>query len=185
MELKGVYTAMVTPLSKGAVDYGKLREIVEMQIAGGVDGIVPVGTTGESPTLDAEEHMKVIEETIAAAAGRCKIMAGTGANSTAEAIILTKHARSVGADCSLQVTPYYNKPTQEGIYRHFSTIADTCDIPIVLYNVPGRTGVGIAAGDCRAPCEEPECAGGERGCRFRGTRVRDSQPVRHLHHVRR
>mgnify|MGYP000190020868 FL=1 len=145
MELKGVYTAMVTPLSKGAVDYGKLREIVEMQIAGGVDGIVPVGTTGESPTLDAEEHMKVIEETIAAAAGRCKIMAGTGANSTAEAIILTKHARSVGADCSLQVTPYYNKPTQEGIYRHFSTIADTCDIPIVLYNVPGRTGVGIAA----------------------------------------
>lgn len=145
MELKGVYTAMVTPLSKGAVDYGKLREIVEMQIQGGVDGIVPVGTTGESPTLDAEEHMKVIEETIVAAAGRCRIMAGTGANSTAEAIILTKHAKSVGADCSLQVTPYYNKPTQEGIYRHFSTIADTCDIPIVLYNVPGRTGVGIAA----------------------------------------
>ncbi len=145
MELKGVYTAMVTPLSKGAVDYGKLREIVEMQIEGGVDGIVPVGTTGESPTLDAEEHMKVIEETINAAAGRCRIMAGTGANSTAEAIILTKHAKSVGADCSLQVTPYYNKPTQEGIYRHFSTIADTCDIPIVLYNVPGRTGVGIAA----------------------------------------
>ena len=145
MELKGVYTAMVTPLSKGAVDYGKLREIVEMQIQGGVDGIVPVGTTGESPTLDAEEHMKVIEETISAAAGRCRIMAGTGANSTAEAIILTKHAKSVGADCSLQVTPYYNKPTQEGIYRHFSTIADTCDIPIVLYNVPGRTGVGIAA----------------------------------------
>ena len=145
MELKGVYTAMVTPLSKGAVDYGKLREIVEMQIQGGVDGIVPVGTTGESPTLDAEEHMKVIEETISAAAGRCRIMAGTGANSTAEAIILTKHAKSVGADCSLQVTPYYNKPTQEGIYRHFSTIADTCGIPIVLYNVPGRTGVGIAA----------------------------------------
>ena len=145
MELKGVYTAMVTPLSKGAVDYGKLREFVEMQIQGGVDGIVPVGTTGESPTLDTEEHMKVIEETIAAAAGRCKIMAGTGANSTAEAIILTKHAKSVGADCSLQVTPYYNKPTQEGIYRHFSTIADTCGIPIVLYNVPGRTGVGIAA----------------------------------------
>ena len=145
MELKGVYTAMVTPLSKGAGDYGTLREIVEMQIEGGVDGIVPVGTTGESPTLDAEEHMKVIEETINAAAGRCRIMAGTGANSTAEAIILTKHAKSVGADCSLQVTPYYNKPTQEGIYRHFSTIADTCDIPIVLYNVPGRTGVGIAA----------------------------------------
>lgn len=145
MELKGVYTALVTPFSNGAVDYGKLRELVEMQIRGGVDGIVPVGTTGESPTLDAEEHMKVIEETIQVAAGRCRIMAGTGANSTAEAIILTKHAKSVGADCSLQVTPYYNKPTQEGIYRHFSTIADTCDIPIVLYNVPGRTGVGINA----------------------------------------
>ena len=145
MELKGVYTAMVTPLSKGAVDYGKLREIVEMQIAGGVDGIVPVGTTGESPTLDAEEHMKVIEETIAAAAGRCRVIAGTGTNDTAHTLQLSRVAASMGVDAVLLVTPYYNKPTQEGIYRHFSTIADTCDIPIVLYNVPGRTGVGIAA----------------------------------------
>lgn len=145
MELKGVYTALVTPFSKGMVDYGKLRELVELQIKGGVDGIVPVGTTGESPTLSMEEHCKVIEEVIKAAKGRCKIMAGTGANSTTEAIELTKHAKIAGADCSLQVTPYYNKPTQEGMYRHFSTIADECDIPIILYNVPGRCGAAIAA----------------------------------------
>ena len=145
MELKGVYTALVTPFSGGAVDYGKLRELVAMQVAGGVDGIVPVGTSGESPTLSAEEHMKVISEAIAAAGKKCFIMAGTGANSTEEAIELTRHAKEEGADCSLQVTPYYNKPTQEGLYRHFSTIADKCQIPLVLYNVPGRTGTAIAA----------------------------------------
>ncbi len=145
MELKGVYTALVTPFSRGAVDYGKLRELVAMQIEGGVDGIVPVGTTGESPTLTTDEHMKVISEVIAAAGKRCRIMAGTGANSTEEAIELTLHAKEAGADCSLQVSPYYNKPTQEGLYRHFSTIADKCGIPLVLYNVPGRTGVSIGA----------------------------------------
>jgi 4-hydroxy-tetrahydrodipicolinate synthase len=116
-----------------------------MQIAGGVDGIVPVGTTGESPTLSFEEHMKVISEVIDAAGGKCRIMAGTGANCTAEAIELTRHAKEAGADCTLQVTPYYNKPTQEGLYRHFSTIADKCELPVVLYNVPGRTGTMIAA----------------------------------------
>ncbi len=145
MELKGVYTALVTPFSRGAVDYGKLRELVAMQIEGGVDGIVPVGTTGESPTLTTSEHMKVISEVIEAAGKRCRIMAGTGANSTEEAIELTHHAKAAGADCSLQVAPYYNKPTQEGLYRHFSTIADKCGIPLVLYNVPGRTGVSIGA----------------------------------------
>ena len=143
MELKGLYTALVTPFHGGAVDYGKLRELVEMQIEGGVDGIIPVGTTGESPTLNMEEHRKVIAEVVKAAAGRCVIMAGSGANSTTEAIHLTKAAKEDGADCSLQVTPYYNKPTQEGLYRHFSTIADSCDLPIVLYNVPGRTGTAI------------------------------------------
>ena len=143
MELKGLYTALVTPFRGGAVDYGKLRELVEMQIEGGVDGIIPVGTTGESPTLNMEEHRKVIAEVVKAAAGRCVIMAGSGANSTAEAIHLTRAAKEDGADCSLQVTPYYNKPTQEGLYRHFSTIADSCDLPIVLYNVPGRTGTAI------------------------------------------
>ena len=144
MELKGVYTALVTPFSGGSVDYGKLRELVAMQTAGKVDGIVPVGTSGESPTLSTAEHMKVISEVIAAAGKKCYIMAGTGANSTEEAIELTKHAREEGADCSLQVTPYYNKPTQEGLYRHFATIADKCGIPLVLYNVPGRTGTAIA-----------------------------------------
>ena len=144
MELKGVYTALITPFAGGAVDYGKLRELVAQQVAGGVDGIVPVGTSGESPTLSTAEHMKVISEVIAAAGKKCFIMAGTGANSTEEAIELTKHAREEGADCSLQVTPYYNKPTQEGLYRHFSTIADKCGIPLVLYNVPGRTGTAIA-----------------------------------------
>ena len=146
MEMCGVYTALVTPFTKeGKVDYGKLGELLEIQIAGGVDGVVPVGTTGESPTLDAEEHMKVIEETVKRAAGRCKVMAGTGANCAEEAVALTKHAAEVGADCTLQVTPYYNKPTQEGLYRHFSMVADTCKLPVVLYNVPGRTGTPIAA----------------------------------------
>lgn len=146
MEMRGVYTALVTPFTKeGKVDYGKLGELLEIQIAGGVDGVVPVGTTGESPTLDTEEHMKVIEETVKRAAGRCKVMAGTGANCAEEAVALTKHAAEVGADCTLQVTPYYNKPTQEGLYRHFSLVADTCKLPVVLYNVPGRTGTAIAA----------------------------------------
>jgi len=145
MELKGVYTAIVTPFNKdGAVDYGKFTELVEMQIAGGVSGILPVGTSGESPTLNMDEHSKVIRTAVEVAAGRCKIMAGSGANSTAEAIHLTHQAKEDGADCSLQVTPYYNKPTQEGLYRHFATVADTCGLPVVLYNVPGRTGVPIA-----------------------------------------
>ena len=144
MQLKGVYTALVTPFSNGQVDYAKLRELVELQIAGGVDGIVPVGTTGESPTLSCVEHEKVIEEVIKTTDKRCVIIAGTGANSTAEAIELTQHAKAAGADASLQVTPYYNKPTQEGLYRHFSTVADETGLPIVLYNVPGRSGVPIA-----------------------------------------
>lgn len=143
--ISGVYTALVTPFNRnGEVDFGLMGELLEQQIAGGVDGVVPVGTTGESPTLTPEEHMKVIEETVKRANGRCKVMAGTGANCAAEAIHLTKHAKEIGADCTLQVTPYYNKPTQEGLYRHFSTVAD-CGLPVVLYNVPGRTGTAIAA----------------------------------------
>ena len=145
MSIQGLYTALITPFSHGAVDYGKLKEIVEMHIAGGVDGILPTGTTGESPTLSVEEHLDVIEKVIEYANGRCKIMAGTGANCTEEAIKLTRRAKAMGADSCLQVTPYYNKPTQEGLYRHFSKIADDCGLPSVLYNVPGRTGVAIAA----------------------------------------
>ena len=144
MQLQGVYTALVTPFTDGEIDYTQLRELVELQIAGGVDGIVPVGTTGESPTLDCAEHEKLIEEVIKAVDKRCAVIAGTGANSTSEAVELTRHAKAMGADATLQVTPYYNKPTQEGLYRHFSTVADETGLPVVLYNVPGRSGVPIA-----------------------------------------
>ncbi len=144
MEIKGVITALITPFSKGCVDYGELKEIVEMQIEGGVSGLLPMGTTGESPTLSTTEHLKVIETVINTAKNRVLIMAGTGANSTAEAVELTIQAKDLGADCSLQVTPYYNKPTQEGLYRHFSVVADEAKIPTILYNVPGRSGVEIA-----------------------------------------
>ncbi len=144
IHLEGVYTALVTPFDNGRVDYGALRRIVDQQLAGRVAGIVPVGTTGESPTLTCEEHLKVIETVVEQAAGRCRIIAGTGANSTAEAVHLTREAKAMGADATLQVTPYYNKPTQEGLYRHFSTVADEVGLPVVLYNVPGRSGVAIA-----------------------------------------
>lgn len=144
LELKGVYTALVTPLANGKVDYEALKRLVEQQIAGKVAGVIPVGTTGESPTLDCDEHLKVIEKVIEYADKRCQVIAGTGANCTDEAIKLTAAAKSMGADASLQVTPYYNKPTQEGLYRHFSTVADKVGLPVVLYNVPGRAGVPIA-----------------------------------------
>ena len=132
---------MVTPFAKdGSVDYGRLREIVGEQVAGGVEGICAVGTSGESPTLTHEEHHAVIEKTIEYAAGRALVVAGTGANSTAEAVSLTKAAIAMGgADACLQVTPYYNKPNPEGLYRHFMTVADL-GLPVILYNVPGRTG---------------------------------------------
>ena len=140
---EGAYTALVTPFSKaGDVDFGKLRELVEFQIKNGIDGIVPVGTTGESPTLTMEEHIRVIEEVIRTVNKRAKVIAGTGSNSTAEAIELTRHARDAGADGTLQVTPYYNKPSQTGLIRHFSAIADL-GLPVVLYHVPGRTSCGI------------------------------------------
>ena len=141
MKLQGTITAMVTPFGKdGAVDYGRLAEFVDWQCESGVEGLCPVGTTGESPTLDHAEHHKVIEETIKFAKGRVTIIAGTGANSTAEAVSLTKAAIAMGgADACLQVTPYYNKPNPEGLYRHFMTVADL-GLPVVLYNVPGRSG---------------------------------------------
>lgn len=141
--LEGTFTAIVTPFDKdGQVDYARFRELIEMQVAGGVTGIVPVGTTGESPTLDHAEHSKVIEFAIETANRRIKIIAGTGANSTAEAIELTRHALAAGADATLQVTPYYNKPNSQGLIRHFSAVADL-GLPVVLYNVPGRAGKEI------------------------------------------
>ena len=141
MKLFGTITALVTPFAKdGSVDYGALKALVEAQAAAGVEGICSVGTSGESPTLSHEEHHRVIEKTIEFAAGKCRIVAGTGANSTAEAVSLTKAALAAGgADACLQVTPYYNKPNPEGLYRHFMTVADL-GLPVVLYNVPGRSG---------------------------------------------
>ena len=141
MKISGTITALVTPFAKdGSVDYGRLQALVEAQTAAGVEGICSVGTSGESPTLSHEEHHKVIEKTIEYAGGKCLIIAGTGANSTSEAVSLTKAVIAMGgADASLQVTPYYNKPNAEGLYRHFMTIADL-GLPVVLYNVPGRSG---------------------------------------------
>jgi 4-hydroxy-tetrahydrodipicolinate synthase len=140
----GTYTAIVTPFNKrGRVDDKKLAELVEFQIKNGIDGIVPVGTTGESPTLSHKEHIHVIEVAVRAAKKRCNVMAGTGSNCTDEAISLTEHAEKVGADSILLVSPYYNKPTQEGLYQHFKAIAKCTKLPIVLYSIPGRAGIEI------------------------------------------
>jgi 4-hydroxy-tetrahydrodipicolinate synthase len=142
--LAGAHTAIITPFAKdGSVDFDKYRELIEFQIEKGISGIVPVGTTGESPTLNTREHLKVIEETVKTVNGRVKVIAGTGANSTSEAVELTSLAKEMGIDATLQVTPYYNKPNQEGLYRHFSTVADI-GVPVVLYNVPGRSSREIA-----------------------------------------
>ena len=141
----GAYTAIVTPFrADGSVDYEKLHALIDIQARAGIDGIVPVGTTGESPTLNYEEHRKVILVAAEAARGRMKVIAGTGANSTAEAVELTRYAIEAGADATLQVTPYYNKPNAEGLVRHFMTVADL-GLPVVLYNVPSRTGRDMTA----------------------------------------
>lgn len=142
--LQGAYTALITPFRDGQVDFDRLRANVAFQVEGGIDGVVPCGTTGESPTLSHDEHGKVIEETVKAAAGRVKVIAGTGSNATSEAVALTRHAAEVGADAALMVNPYYNKPSQDGLYHHFMTVADAVDLPIVLYNIPGRTNVTMA-----------------------------------------
>ena len=158
MDMQGCYTALVTPFRDGEVDYAALGELVEAQIRAGVDGVVPVGTTGESPTLDFEEHPRVIRHVIEAVNGRCPVIAGTGGNSTKEAVKLTREAAEAGADASLQVTPYYNKPTQEGLYRHFATVADEGGLPVVLYNVPGRTGREIEVATVQRLAAHPRIA---------------------------
>ncbi len=140
----GTYVALVTPFRNGTVDFDTLDTLVDMHVQAGIAGLVPCGTTGESPTLTHEEHDQVIERVVARAAGKLHVMAGTGSNSTAEAIRLTKHAEDIGADSSLQVSPYYNKPTQKGLYEHFKAIAQATKLPIVIYNIPGRCGVEIA-----------------------------------------
>jgi 4-hydroxy-tetrahydrodipicolinate synthase len=144
LKFTGTYTAIVTPFKDGRIDEAAFERLVKAQIKGGVDGIVPVGTTGESPTLDYEEHIQVIEAAVEYADKKIKVLAGTGANSTNEAIYLTKAAEEAGADGSLQVAPYYNKPTQEGLFQHFHAIARATKLPIMLYSIPGRCGVEIA-----------------------------------------
>ena len=139
----GTFTAIVTPFKNGRVDEAALERLVKLQVKGGVDGIVPVGTTGESPTVDYDEHIRIIELAVKFAARKIKVIAGTGANSTKEAIELTQRAEAAGADASLQVAPYYNKPTQEGLFQHFHAIARSTKLPVILYSIPGRCGVEI------------------------------------------
>jgi 4-hydroxy-tetrahydrodipicolinate synthase len=140
---QGSFVAMVTPFRNGKVDEAKLRELVEFHAAHGTDGLIPCGTTGESPTLNHDEHHRVVEIVIEAARGRIRVIAGTGSNSTAEAIEMTKHAERAGAAGALVVNPYYNKPTQEGLYRHFRAIAESVAIPVLLYNIQSRTAINV------------------------------------------
>lgn len=156
MRFTGTYTALITPFRDGAIDATAFQSLIERQISGGVDGIVPVGTTGESPTVDTKEHLEVIRLAVEFAAGRCEVIAGTGANATAEAIELTQAAEKLGATSTLQVCPYYNKPSQEGLYLHYKAIAESTSLPVMLYSVPGRSSIEISpettarlAADCQ------------------------------------
>ncbi|HOW83162.1 MAG TPA: 4-hydroxy-tetrahydrodipicolinate synthase [Spirochaetota bacterium] len=139
----GVFTALITPFKDGSIDYNALGRIIEMQISGGVDGIVPMGTTGESPTVTFDEHKEFIKKVVELVRGRVKVVAGTGANSTDEAIYLSRDAEESGVDGLLQVLPYYNKPTQRGLIAHFEKIAASVRIPLMIYNIPGRTGINL------------------------------------------
>ena len=155
----GAFTALVTPFKNGEVDVEAVESLVEFQIEGGIDGLVPCGTTGESPTLSEEEDRLVIETVVRVTAGRVPVVAGTGSNNTASAIKYTKMAEEVGADGSLQVAPYYNKPTQEGLFRHYAAIAENTSLPLVLYNIPGRTNVTIAPETIAQLAEIPNIVG--------------------------
>jgi len=156
---RGVYTALVTPFNTdGSIDTEAMMALVEEQIQSGIHGLVPVGSTGESPTVSHEENMKVVEMVINKAAGRIPVIAGTGSNSTQEAVSMTKAAKAMGASASLQVVPYYNKPNQEGMYRHFMTLADSIDLPMIVYNIPGRTGVNMNASTLARLAKHPNIA---------------------------
>ena len=162
MKLEGVYTALVTPMSEdGKLDEKALRRLVDFQIEGGVQGLVPVGTTGESPTLDGEECKRVIRIVVEQARGRVPVIGGAGSNSTAEAIEYARDAKEAGADATLQVAPYYNKPTNDGILAHFRAIADAVDLPLVVYNIAGRTGKNIDNSDDARACRAPQHRGRE------------------------
>jgi 4-hydroxy-tetrahydrodipicolinate synthase len=141
----GAMVALITPFQNGEIDWQTLDELIDFQLENGIDGIVPVGTTGESPTLNHDEHKKVIARVVKVVGGKVPVIAGAGSNSTAEAIDLASYAKKVGADATLQVDPYYNKPTQEGFYQHFKAIAEEVDLPMVLYDIPGRCGAGMTA----------------------------------------
>jgi 4-hydroxy-tetrahydrodipicolinate synthase len=141
---RGSFTALVTPFKNGSVDEKAFRDFVDWQIAEGTNGLVPVGTTGESPTLSHDEHKEVVEWCVEQAHGRVPVVAGAGSNSTAEAVDLARHAEGAGADAVLVVTPYYNKPTQEGLYQHFKAINDAIGIPIIIYNIPSRSIVDMS-----------------------------------------
>jgi 4-hydroxy-tetrahydrodipicolinate synthase len=156
---KGVITALVTPFRGDAIDEEALRRLVDEQIRAGVDGFVPVGTTGESPTVTVEEHIRIIKIVVEETRKRVPVIAGTGANSTREAIELTSEARAVGADGTLQVTPYYNRPTQDGLFRHFKAIADAVPLPMLVYNVPGRTACDLLPETMARLCEVPLVVG--------------------------
>ena len=157
---RGVYTALITPFHKNTdIDEAALRRLVDSQIDGGIAGLVPVGTTGESPTVSHEENIKVIEIVADQAAGRVPVIAGTGSNSTAEAVEMTRLAKGVGATATLQVTPYYNKPNQEGLYRHFATVADEGGLPVLVYNIPGRTGRNVETPTMLRLAEHPGIVG--------------------------
>lgn len=144
MTIRGVWTALITPFQRDeSIDIAALRRLVDAQIAGGVDGLVPVGTTGESPTVTHEENLEIVELVVKFADGRVPVIAGTGSNSTREAVAMSRRAKDLGAAGTLQVAPYYNRPSQEGLYRHYMTIADEIDLPYILYNIPGRTGRNV------------------------------------------
>ncbi len=159
MAFHGSIVALITPFRNGAIDIEAFRALIEWHIAEGTHGFVPVGTTGESPTLSHEEHERVIELCVAAVAGRRPVIAGTGSNSTAEAIRLTRHAKEAGADAALIVTPYYNKPTQEGLYAHYRAIHDAVDLPIIIYNIPGRSVVDMGPETMARLAELPNIVG--------------------------
>lgn len=156
---KGSFVALITPFKNGAVDESAFKSLVEWQIAEGTDGVVPCGTTGESPTLSHEEHMRVTEICLEVAKGKVPVIAGTGSNSTEEAIMLTAHAKKAGADAALIVAPYYNKPTQEGLYLHYKAIAETVDLPIMIYNIPGRSVVDMSVETMARLAELPGIVG--------------------------
>ena len=158
-QFRGSFTALVTPFKNGSIDERAFRDLVNWQIAEGTNGLVPVGTTGESPTLSHEEHKRVVEWTIEEARGRVPVIAGAGSNSTREAIELAQHAEKAGADAVLVVTPYYNKPTQEGLYQHFKAINDAIDIPIIIYNIPSRSVIDMSVDTMKRLFELKNIAG--------------------------